>query len=694
MRAIEAKLLMFIHNNKQFQVPIYQRRYDWGEDECKKLWDAVLDAGADKSIPSYFLGSIVYIKEDNDHASSLIEKYYLIDGQQRLATVSLLLAALGEAIENEKTVEIGINKTDLQYLYLFNRGVPDDNYRYKYLLTEPDKETLNRLLDDRTLPTNPSDRLLENYRFFKEKLQPQNLEAVYKGIGKLQIVDVLLERDKKDDPQLIFETINSTGTQLTEADLIRNYIFMGQTTDFQQTLCEEYWRPMEQQFGEDYADPLCQFIRDYIMLKTQKEVPEDDVYEEFKRQVSNKDKDTLEEFVKEIHRYSEYYVRFVPLKEENRIKEKDPELRELFKGFNAFQVTTVFPLMLSLYVDYMGGLLQKTEFIEVLQLIENYIVRRVICVRSGTKHARKVFLSLISDIGKSDYIENLKKAFAKLTSQARYYSDAEFKEDFCTSKIYSQRGCHYLLHRLENYEHPKEPILLEDYTKERIMPNTMTEDWKEELGENWEGVHQKHLNTIGNLTLTGQNSKLSNRPFKEKKEILRDSPLSLNRDIAQIERWDETTMRNRANDLSEKALKIWPDHGVSQVMQQEQKEDRTEADYPQLTGEMMKLYQRLENRIWELEGFVSQSFAQRYIAFKVNEINFVIIEPQVNRLRLSLKIPYSELVDPAHLSTGEKNTGKSGFSLGSEVLLSSAGRISYVMGLVIQAFEKQKAGKD
>ena len=428
------------------------------------------------------------------------------------------------------------------------------------------------------------------------------------------------------------------------------------------------------------------------MLKTQKPViKKDDVYEEFKRQVIDNDEGTLEESIKEICRYSEYYVCFAPLKEDN-LKENDRELRERFESFDAFKVKIVFPLVLSLYEDYKKKRLQKTEFIEVLRLIENYIVRRVICGGS-TKHMRRVFLSLISKIDKSDYIKSLKEAFAELTSQARYYSDADFKEDFCNGDVYSQRGCHYLLYRLENYGHPQEKIPLKDCTKERIMPQTMTDEWIEELGKDWEKVHDKYLNTIGNLTLTGHNSKLSNRPFKEKKDILRDSPLSLNRDITQIERWDETTIISRANDLSEKALKIWPDHGHTSVMQHEQKEDRTEADYPRLTGRMMELYRQLKNRIRKLDASVSQSFAQRYIAFKLNNNNFVIIEPQAKGLRLSLKIPYSELFDPAHLATDTSHREKSGLSFGSEVFLSSADHISYVTDLVIQAFEKQKAEK-
>ena len=458
MDASDLKLLDVLGSKIQFQVPIYQRRYEWGKKECERLWDDLLRVGKDEDTESYFLGSIVCMRINPYTPPLGMQEYLLIDGQQRLATLALLIAALGKAIEDE-SVEIGTTREKLKNDYLFNAEETDE-YRYKQLLTEHDKEILIRLLEGgKETPANRSLNLSNNYQFFEKQLQPQIFEAAYKGIHKLRIMYITLT-EGKDHPQLIFESINSTGKPLKAADLIRNYVLMGQTSDFQKRLYKQYWRPMEKRFGEDYADPLSGFIADYIMLKKREEITKADVYEKFKRQVLNKDKDTLEESIKEIHRYSEYYVRFALLEEDDR------ELRERFESFKAFNVTIVFPLVLSLYEDYMKGLLQKTEFIEALRLIENYIVRRVICGGGGsTKHMRKVFLSLISKINKSDYIESLKEAFAKLTSRARYDSDTEFKEHFCNGDVYSQRACHYLLYRLENYGHPKEQIPLEDCTK-------------------------------------------------------------------------------------------------------------------------------------------------------------------------------------------------------------------------------------
>ena len=681
MEAKSLQLLDFLKGDIQFQVPIYQRRYEWEEKECKRLWKDLLRVGKDEDTESYFLGSIVCMNPNPESHPSEITEYLIIDGQQRLATLALLIAALGKAIE-DRSVEIGTTQERLKNSYLFN-VYETGEYRHKQILTEHDKETLIRLLEGRETPDNQSIKLLNNYEFFKEELQPDNLEVVYKGLHKLTITSITLKAGL-DHPQLIFESINSTGKDLEAVDLMRNYILMGQTPDLQKRLYEEYWRPMEQRFGADYTDPLRLFITDYIMLKTQEPViKKDDVYEEFKRQVLAKDEDTLEESIKEICRYSKYYVRFALLEEDDR------ELRERFESFDAFQITIVFPLLLSLYEDYMEGLIQKTEFIEVLRLIENYIVRRIICAKS-TKHMRKVFLALISKINKSNYIESLKEAFAELTSQARYYSDTDFKEHFCNDEVYNQRGCNYLLYRLENYARPKEQIPLKDCSKERIMPQATArvDEWKEELGKNWEEVYNKYLNTIGNLTLTGYNPELGIRSFKDKKDILRKSRLSLNQDIIRVERWDETAIINRANNLSEKALKIWPDHGkVIQETGEQQKKDWTLADHPHLTGETMELFKQLRRGVRQLDDSISERIRKPYIAYGMNP-TLVTVYPRTKRLRLLLNLPFSDINDPRQECTDLTN--RNHHQLGNvEVGVSSVDELDYTMFLIRQVFEKQ-----
>ena len=569
MKAIHADLLTFLDGTKQFQVPIFQRRYDWKEKECKQLWDDVLRVGENEDIPSYFLGSIVSMQHGIYHASG-ITQLLLIDGQQRLATLSLLLSALGRAIE-ARSVEISITQRKLENRYLFNADETDKD-RYKQLLTQHDKETLIQLLDNKELPANPSPRLVENYEFFEDRLQHANLEAVYKGIQKLMIVDIALEPDS-DNPQLIFESLNSKGVKLEAADLIRNYMLMGQEPDFQSRLYRDYWFPMEQRFGEEYIKRFNRFMRDYLTLKTQRIPNIKSVYGRFKTEVDNKEHpEVLEETIAEIDRYSRHYVCIALLKEE------DSEIRACLEDFQDLKVEVAFPLLLGVYESYAQGLIEKAEAIEIFRLIESYVFRRAIC-GIPTNTLNKTFAALTGQIDKDNYLQSLKAEFSQMTGNKRYPSDLEFKQELLIKDVYNFDRCKYLLRKLENYER-KEPIRVEDYTIEHVMPQNpdLSEEWQEELGENWREVHEKYLHTIGNLTLTGYNSELSDHSFKEKQAVsggFRDSPLRLNRSLAQAERWNKIAIVTRAKMFSEKTCKIWPNHGVLREIQQEHREGRT-----------------------------------------------------------------------------------------------------------------------
>ena len=269
MEARDTDFLQLLDGRKQFFVPIFQRRYSWEKKHCERLWNDVLRLGQNRENPSHFLGSIVYIEPGVSNVSG-IRKLHVIDGQQRLTTLTLLLAALSRAVKGQES-DIGITPEELSDYYLNNRKT--DELRYKQVLTEHDKDTLIqllngnsggwfrhegnliKLLEDKELPINTSPQLLENYRFFETKLKDVDLETVYNGIQKLRIVDIALDRNH-DNPQLIFESLNSTGLSLSQADLIRNYVLMGQESNLQNRLYKEYWLPMEQSFGSEYTRGL------------------------------------------------------------------------------------------------------------------------------------------------------------------------------------------------------------------------------------------------------------------------------------------------------------------------------------------------------------------------------------------------------------------------------------------------------
>ena len=552
MQAKETSFLRFLRVPNQFRIPIFQRRYSWEEQHCEQLWQDVLRIGQDDNVSSHFLGSIVYIEPNGSQNISAVSELLVIDGQQRLTTLSLLLLALSKAIRKPGN-EIGITPKQISNYYLFNAD-EDGELRYRQLLTYHDKDTLIQLLEDRELSSDASLRLVENYRFFESKLQNTNLELVYAGIQKLAIVDIALDR-RYDDPQLIFESLNSTGLSLSQADLIRNYVLMGQELDFQTKLYNDHWLPMEQRFGDAYAEWFDWFIRDYLTVK-RRQIPNiNNVYETFKTYVPRQTTlEVLESTIAEIDQYSKHYVKFVLLQEE------DLDLRECLKDIDELEARVARPLLLEVYEDYTQGQIQKSELIEILQLVESYVFRRAIC-GIPTNTLNRVFESLMVRVDKSNYLRSLKEAFQQLTSTRRYPSDNEFKEALFIKDVYNFSRRSYLLRKLENHGR-KELISVADYTIEHVMPQNpdLCESWQQELGENWQEVQEKYLHTIGNLTLTGYNSNLSDRPFKEKQCIcggFSDSPLRLNRSLAQTEQWNENNILVRAKELAEKALKIW-----------------------------------------------------------------------------------------------------------------------------------------
>ena len=551
MDAAVIPILRFLQGPKQFFIPIFQRMYSWENSHCQQLWTDVVRIGDNPDITSHFLGSIVYM-EPGPQNEGAVRKLLVIDGQQRLTTLSLLLSALGKAVAVQD-IDIGIDPKRLSNYYLFN-AEEEGELRYKQILTKRDKETLICLLENRALPGVASSRLKDNYRFFEDQLQSVDLRTVYAGIQKLKIVDIVLDR-AEDNPQLIFESLNSTGLSLSAADLIRNYVLMGQEPRFQNRLYEAQWFPMEQSFGEQHAKRFDRFVRDYLTLKTRQIPNIKSVYEKFKEYVPNTMAPAeLERCVKDISRYARHYVDFALLQEE------DPEIRAYLEDIQELRVDVVYPFLLEVYEDYAQDKLEKSDMIQILRLIESYVFRRAVC-NWPTNRLNKIFATLMIKIDKSNYLKSLKQAFSEMRTYSHYPTDHEFQQELWVKDVYNFRVPNYLLRKLENYHRTKETINVDNYTIEHVMPQELTEDWKQELGDDWRRIHEKWLHTIGNLTLTGYNSEYKNLPFKEKRDMpkkgFRTSPLYLNESLARAEKWNETYILARGKKLVERALKIW-----------------------------------------------------------------------------------------------------------------------------------------
>ena len=497
MKASSNNLLSIIKGPRQFVIPIYQRTYSWQLVQCNQLLNDILRISNDSAVQGHFIGSIVYFQE-SIHTVSDVPKLLVIDGQQRLTTVSLLIAAIADFIK-ENAVEIDTSFTKLQNYYLINPE-EDNELRYKLLLTRRDKDTYINLLKGIPRSEGMSQRIIENYDFFKSKINKENVVAIYSGVQRLFVVDVALEKEK-DNPQLIFESMNSTGLDLSQADLIRNYVLMGQEVRLQTSLYESYWYPMEQGYGSEYAALFNSFMRDYLSVKTGTIPRIDMVYDAFKAYViGGKAPDTISEVVKDIYTYSGYYVNMVLHKEPDKL------LCGAFKRISQLRVDVSYPFLLPLYNDYVNEVISRDEFYEALCLVENYVFRRAIC-GIPTNSLNKTFATLYKSFDKANYMDGLKAAFLLLDSYKRFPNDTEFTTFLQTKDVYNFRNRNYLLNRLENFQR-KEMVNISDYTIEHVMPQNpnLSHEWQEMLGEGWVEVQGKYLHTLGNLTLTGYNS--------------------------------------------------------------------------------------------------------------------------------------------------------------------------------------------
>lgn len=687
MKASSANLLSVIKGPKQFVIPIYQRTYSWHQAQCEQLFKDILRISQSDNVHGHFVGSVVYFQQ-SIHTVSDVPRLLVIDGQQRLTTITLLIAALADFVKDNQC-EIETNATKLQNYYLFNNE-EDGELHFKLLLTRRDKQTLMDLLKGINSSEPKSLRVYENFHFFKQRITANNVTDVYNGLMRLFIVDVALEKDI-DNPQLIFESLNSTGLDLSQADLIRNYVLMGQEVSLQTELYEKHWFPMEQSFGNEYAVWFNAFMRDYLSVKTGTIPRIDQVYDAFKLFVlSSNAPDTIKEVVADIHRYAQFYV--------NMVLDKEPTqmLQKAFKRISRLKVDVSYPFLLAVYNDYFAQNLSEADFYQILCLVENYVFRRAIC-GIPTNSMNKTFANLYKSVRKENYLESIQAAFLMLDSYKRFPSDAEFQKEIVTKDVYNFRNRNYLLDHLENYQR-KEHVSIDEYTIEHILPQNkdLSDEWKSMLGDDWQTVQTEYLHTLGNLTLTGYNSELSDRSFSQKKTIdggFNDSPIRLNDFLRKTDVWNAEQIQKRAGELAQKGNLIWfsPSLTADQVDIYKSKEKINTQysldQYEFLNGEMLTLYQSLKKRIMNIDSSVNEEFKKLYIAYK-STTNFVDIVPQKSRLRLSLNMAYPDIIDQKGLCKDVSGLGRWGNG-DVEVGLSSFNELDDVMDLIQQAFDKQ-----
>lgn len=694
MKAAEASLLRFLNNADQFEIPIFQRSYSWTRRECRQLWEDILRTGRTDTIQAHFIGSIVYIQADV-HRVINPPPVQVIDGQQRLTTVMLILEALARSLGVSEPFG-GFSAKKVRQNYLIN-PLEEGQRRFKLLLTQTDKESLLALMRQGPKPRESSVRIEENFGFFQEWIKDlgDDLEPLCKGLEKLMIVDIALNRGQ-ENPQLIFESMNSTGLDLTQADLIRNFVLMGLEPRQQQELYADIWHPMELDFGQEaYSANFDGFMRHYLTVKTG-EIPKiRGVYDAFKKHAQSyiPAKGDIRDLASDIHTFAKYFCKMA------LNQEQDKELASAFRDLRELKVDVAYPFLLELYHDYDAERLSAKDFFDAVRLVESYVFRRAVC-SLPTNSQNNTFATLGRVLNKDCYLESLQAHLAGLPSYRRFPNDEEFKRELSERDLYNFPRRNYWLRRLENYG-SKERTPVNEYTIEHILPQNenLSAQWKEALGPEWMRVQKAWVHTLGNLTLTGYNSEYSDRPFSEKRDMLggfKESSIRLNKDLSTATEWNETTIRERAARLADRAVSAWyrpaPPSGVFEVDKESLKPQSAYSldDHKYLAdgSALRPLFDEFRKEILALDPCVSERILKLYIAFKA-ETNFVEVEPQKKRLCLWLRMPFHELDDSKCIA--KDITTRWGRRAGSnlEVGLSCHEDLPYVMGLVRQAFERQ-----
>jgi uncharacterized protein with ParB-like and HNH nuclease domain len=549
MKASETKLQRVIEGTNQYVVPLFQRKYSWDTKEWNTLWEDLVELYEDDNPRSHFIGSIVTMPTQS--VPEGVAKFLLIDGQQRFTTIFILLSVLRDKARISPNGNLAEEIEQTLLKNHFKQGTD----AFKLLPTQGDRESFLSIMRNESASTD--DQVARAYKFFERKIRANQVPDLEKLkqiiVGQLVLVSIVLDRD--DNPHLVFESLNAKGRALSQADLIRNYFFMKIHVDEQESLYGACWTPMQDRLGEN----LTECIRHFLM-KDGGVIKQGEVYFALKERADEKSPRQIVEYLQEITHFAEFYAKLLrPALEPSTV------ISNRMHRLNRIELTTAYPFLLNIYSDFAAGKISEGEFAEVLDILENFMVRRFVC-SVPTYGLNKVFPPLYSQVSQNP---SLIAGLKDILRTKNYPRDAEFRERFMSSKLYGSgdriEKTKIILERLEeSFEH-LEAVPLSGLTIEHVMPQTLTDSWKAALGENWEVVHELLLHTVGNLTLTGYNSPLSNDDYSRKRKILLGSHIELNKYFETVTVWDDQAIRQRAERLADKALRVWAFFGQEQA---------------------------------------------------------------------------------------------------------------------------------
>ena len=610
MKANELQIINFLQAaNVQFVIPVYQRNYDWKNAECNELLHDIIAVETEKR-GTHFIGSIVYIHE-GIHLIDDVKELVIIDGQQRLTTINILYVALYRfAKEHDKKQEA----ERLYNMFLTNQYVQNESSKLKLKQTDTNSLAFKAIMVGTEQEFNGFSNVIENYNFFKSSINEPNFDTILKGLNRLMFVQISLERDK-DDPQRIFESLNSTGLDLSQSDLIRNYILMDLPPKEQNRTFETIWSPIEEN-AKDLVKQnslVSDFIRDYLTLRNKKIPNKNKVYFEFKNLYSNKKEDAYFQELENIKSLSAHYKKLA-----NPFTVKDTDIRKELEYINRLEINVAYPFLLQVFEDTDNGLLSKEELIKVLKLIQSYTWRRFI-VGLPTSALNKIFMSLYAEVDTEDYYDSVAKALVKKKGSAKFPSNEDLKTALKDKDLYNTlpKNRNYLFEMLENFNN-KEFVNTnnEAITIEHIFPRNPNDKWSTDLTSgDYFLFKEKYLNTIGNLTLSGNNGALSNKSYLEKKEMNKDgneqgytfSRLWLNKYLSTIDHWNVEKYEERHAIIVDRFLKIWeyPEVIITEINDTEE-QNIFDAESPR--------NKKLEYYIFENTKIEEDTIAQMYFS--------------------------------------------------------------------------------
>ncbi len=695
MKAIDRAYTQLINGSTQFIIPVFQRDYAWTDAQCRDLWNDVIAAGASEESRGHFLGSIVYVSTKDSAAG--FTRWLLIDGQQRVTTLALLFTALRDHIRESKWASTGDGPTVKRIDAYFLKNEHEEGDRvHKLRLRRRDDATLRALVDGSTLPPDASDAIRDNYDFFRERLAETDPAIVYRGISRLVVVDVTLDATA-DDPQLVFESLNSTGVDLSQADLIRNYVLMRHAEPEQTRLYQQYWSRIEESFrGSERA--FDNFIRDFIARETRatKQEKADQVYIAFRRVFADmvKSHGGIDAFLERLRRSAGYHAAF------SANRGVAGPAGDIMRRIHAQADVPAILIMRLQELHAEAKTLSDSEFVQALTLIESYLFRRAIAGEQ-TRGYWQVFSSLTNQLEGDKPLESLKISVACLTDSYRFPSDDDFRRVLEERDIYTRRVAFDLLERLENHDQ-KEPSDTQDYTIEHILPQNerLRKEWRDMLGPDWQDIQRQWVHRLGNLTLTAYNTTYSDRSFDDKKRVkggFEDSAVRLNRFVREQAKWTQVEIERRGKALAANALKIWPPLEVEATAVQASRERelrrRSQEEPPDsvvMTEEARALFDPLQKVVLGLSPQVIAVGEGKSVTFHDPEF-FLEVLPRRRRLDLLCEIDFAEVQDPAGVAQDAKRWKfmvNAKYEGGTVVSIRELDDIPHALAIVAQARQR------